>query len=52
MQASHRCVLLPCCAGLYNSMDSFRKLLIVRCLRPDKMLPAVQDFVQANLGKK
>ncbi|KXZ55711.1 DHC8 protein [Gonium pectorale] len=38
--------------GLYNSLDSFRKLLIVRCVRPDKVVPAVQDFVEANLGKK
>ncbi|KAG2451278.1 hypothetical protein HYH02_003884 [Chlamydomonas schloesseri] len=44
----HR-VTLP---GLYNSLDAFRKLLIVRCIRPDKVVPAVQDFVDANLGKK
>jgi hypothetical protein len=41
-----------CNPGLYNSLDSFRKLLILRCFRPDKVLPAIQDFVQANLGKK
>lgn len=44
----HR-VMLP---GLYNSLDSFRKLLIVRCMRPDKVVPAVQEFVEVNLGKK
>lgn len=38
--------------GHFNSLDSFRKLLIVRCVRPDKVVPAVQDFVEANLGKK
>ncbi|GLC47993.1 hypothetical protein PLESTB_000047400 [Pleodorina starrii] len=38
--------------GLYNSLDTFRKLLIVRCVRPDKVVPAVQDFVEATLGKK
>jgi len=42
-------VTLP---GLYNSLDSFRKLLILRCFRPDKVLPAIQEFVQVNLGKK
>jgi len=42
-------VLLP---GLFNSSSAFRKLLIVRCVRPDKVVPAVQDFVEANLGKK
>eukprot|EP00983_Pelagomonas_calceolata_P103476 1158917-Pelagomonas_calceolata.AAC.2 len=41
-------VTLP---GLYNSLDSFRKLLILRCFRPDKVLPAIQEFVQVNLGK-
>jgi dynein heavy chain len=39
-------------AGLWNSTGAFRKLLIVRCIRPDKVVPAVQDFVEANLGKK
>jgi len=38
--------------GRFNSLDAFRKLLILRCVRPDKVLPAVQDFVQKNLGKK
>ncbi|KAG2501733.1 hypothetical protein HYH03_000233 [Edaphochlamys debaryana] len=38
--------------GLYNSLDAFRKLLIVRCVRPDKVIPAVQEFVDINLGKK
>ncbi|GFH22159.1 uncharacterized protein HaLaN_19578 [Haematococcus lacustris] len=42
-------VTLP---GLWNSLDSFRKLLIVRCIRPDKVVPAVQDFVETQLGKK
>lgn len=39
-----------CCSltGLFNSIDPFRKLLIVRCLRPDKVVPAVQDFVQVG----
>jgi dynein heavy chain len=23
--------------GLYNSLDSFRRLIIVRCIRPDKV---------------
>jgi hypothetical protein len=38
--------------GLFNSLDAFRKLLIVRCIRPDKTLPAIYDFVHDNLGKK
>ena len=28
------------------------QVLIVRCIRPDKVVPAVQEFVEANLGKK
>ena len=32
--------------------SSFQKLLIMRCLRPDKITAAVQDFVAANLGSR
>jgi dynein heavy chain len=39
-------------AGHFNSLEDFRKVLIVRCIRPDKVVPAVQEFVEANLGKK
>ena len=27
-------------------------MIIVRCLRPDKILPAVTQYVTGNLGKK
>lgn len=50
IHSKHVCYLMF--VGLYNSLDSFRKLLILRCFRPDKVLPAIQDFVEANLGKK
>jgi dynein heavy chain len=36
----------------FNSLDTFKKLLIVRCFRPDKVVPAVADFVQQHLGRK
>ena len=38
--------------GRFGGLEAFRKLLVVRCIRPDKVVPAVQDFVEANLGKK
>eukprot|EP00854_Cymbomonas_tetramitiformis_P002484 gene2484-3228_t len=36
--------------GTFNSLDSFKKLLLVRSVRPDKVIPAVQDFVTEILG--
>lgn len=36
----------------FNSLDLFRKLLIVRCLRPDKVVLAIADFVENTLGRK
>ena len=41
-------VVLPC---HYNQLDSFKKLLVVRCVRPDKVVPAVADFVLQHLGR-
>lgn len=35
-----------------NSLSRFQKLLILRCMRPDKVIPAIQDFVIDNLGTK
>lgn len=36
----------------FDALDSFRKLLIIRCLRPDKIVLAVTDFVEETLTKK
>lgn len=34
-----------------NKLSDFQKLLVMRCFRFDKMVPAVQKFVQENLGQ-
>lgn len=35
-----------------HSFNSFHKLLILRTLRPDKLIPAVMDFIAENIGNK
>lgn len=32
----------------YNHIDLFQKLLILKCIRPDKIVPAVQNFVECT----
>jgi dynein heavy chain len=34
-----------------DRLDAFQKLLLVRCIRYDKMAPAMQDFVAEKLGQ-
>ncbi|KAK1121659.1 hypothetical protein K0M31_009971 [Melipona bicolor] len=36
----------------FQHLDLFKKMLILRCIRPDKILPAVQSFVEAELGSQ
>jgi dynein heavy chain len=36
--------------GKLSSVSSFHKLLLLRCLRPDKVIPAARDFVVEHLG--
>ncbi len=36
----------------WNALDSFRKLLVLRCLRPDKVTEAMQLFITEKLGQK
>ena len=40
-------------AGSWNDdLNKFQKLIVLRCLRPDKMIVGVQDFVAAHLGEQ
>jgi len=36
----------------FNNLDGLYKLVILRTLRPDKMIPAVQDFIVQNIGQQ
>jgi len=38
--------------GAWNEQDSFGRMLILRCLRPDKVIPAGRTFVAEKLGQK
>ncbi|CAF1508861.1 unnamed protein product, partial [Adineta ricciae] len=35
-----------------NSLRDFQRMCVIRCIRPDKVVPAVQDFVREHLGQK
>ena len=40
-------------AGEWNDkLSGMRRMLFIRCLRPDKLMEAVQDFVTDNLGER
>ncbi|XP_078044753.1 dynein axonemal heavy chain 7 isoform X4 [Augochlora pura] len=36
----------------YSNLNSFERLLVLRCIRPDKIVPAIQIFVEAELGSQ
>ena len=38
--------------GKYAECDSFSRLLIMRCIRPDKLVPAVMLYVAKEMGQR
>ncbi|GFQ95725.1 dynein heavy chain 3, axonemal [Trichonephila clavata] len=35
----------------FSALDGLYKMTVLRCLRPDKLIPAVQNFVLKNMGQ-
>ncbi|KAK6177269.1 hypothetical protein SNE40_015399 [Patella caerulea] len=33
-------------------LNEFQRMIVLRCIRPDKIVPAITDFVMEKLGKK
>ncbi|KAE8911583.1 Dynein heavy chain 7, axonemal [Phytophthora fragariae] len=34
------------------TMDAFQRIIVLRCLRPDKVIPAVMSFVATQMGQR
>ncbi|XP_069860475.1 dynein axonemal heavy chain 3 isoform X1 [Dipodomys merriami] len=37
--------------GSWKFLEGLEKMVILRCLRPDKMVPAVREFIAEHMGK-
>ena len=38
--------------GRWSRLNSFQNLLLLRCIRPDKLTDAIQCFVADNIGQR
>lgn len=38
--------------GEWAELNDFKRLCMIRCIRPDKIVPMVQNFVRKHLGQK
>ncbi|KAH8862796.1 Dynein heavy chain 3, axonemal [Schistosoma japonicum] len=38
--------------GDFSKLDGLEKLVVLRCIRPDKVIPGIQDFIVQNLGQQ
>lgn len=47
-RAPHKAELPP----PWQKLTPFQKLIVLRCIRPDKVIPAVANFVKEKLGHK
>jgi hypothetical protein len=36
--------------GKWDQLEDFHKILVLRCLRPDKLVPMIQSFVNGEFG--
>ncbi|KAG7215130.1 hypothetical protein CRUP_003093, partial [Coryphaenoides rupestris] len=42
----------PLPGQLDSRLDQFQRLLVLRCLRPDRLTHGLQDFVSDQLGER
>jgi len=43
---------MPLAEPFDSSLTRFQKLLVLRCLRPDRVLAGVRDFVASHMGQR